>query len=438
MSDRTNTPVSTQVSELKVSAHTMSLEPGVFCVFTAPGSPVPDGGSGLPAVKIAAAPGSRGGVVSLSGLDPAGWVGPDGATLVRVTGGAGELLVTVYQAKDSAGDAPQIQVVHISQGHEAAPGRAPVRGKPVAAEPQAAARGAAEGAGRGAGQAAASGAARDEVQVMGHVYARGDVGARLGDWVGEPGSKRWVEGFGVGAAPGVQPGDIEYQAVLGRGWLSPWSEGGQFCGSRGMSLPILGLRVRLRGEAAKTHQVQLEGTFIDGETVGPVSDGQACEATSLAALEAFRLNIMPKDEAVARRAGPAKAKAAPEPVGKAAANARPAPAARPVVAKAVAQGPAAARPAKKSALPSAPKPVTPKPSAAKPVAAKPVAPKTVTPKTPAPKTAAPKTAAPKTVAPKTVAPTIAAKPVGPGPVAAAKPKGAKPATGKRGPAARRG
>ena len=55
----------------------------------------------------------------------------------------------------------------------------------------------------------------------------------------------------MGAAKGIAPEDIEYQAVLGRNWLSPWVEGGKFCGSRGMALPLLGLKVRLKGAAAK-------------------------------------------------------------------------------------------------------------------------------------------------------------------------------------------
>ena len=69
----------------------------------------------------------------------------------------------------------------------------------------------------------------------------------LGDWLGEKGSKRWIEGFGIAPTKLLEPKDLEYQAVLGKGWLSPWVEGGQFCGSRGMALPILGLRLRLRG-----------------------------------------------------------------------------------------------------------------------------------------------------------------------------------------------
>ena len=125
-----------------------------------------------------------------------------------------------------------------------------------------------------------------------HVQLQGDVRRSLGAWIGEPGSQRWIEGFAVTPQGGeIQPDEIEYQAVLGRGWLSPWAEGGQFCGSRGMALPILGLRVRLRGAALATHSIELSATFTDGTAIGPVGAGDPCEATSLAPLEAFQIVI---------------------------------------------------------------------------------------------------------------------------------------------------
>ena len=130
---------------------------------------------------------------------------------------------------------------------------------------------------------------------MAHVYGQGDVGAALGEWVGEPGSQRWIEGFALSPRAGVGAGDVEYQAVLGRGWLSPWAEGGQFCGSRGMALPILGLCVRLRGEAAERFDAAVTASFLDGSTVGPVLDGGVCESGSLAPLEAFRVVLRPRD-----------------------------------------------------------------------------------------------------------------------------------------------
>ena len=91
--------------------------------------------------------------------------------------------------------------------------------------------------------------------------------------------------------------------MLGRGWLSPWIEGGKFCGSRGMALPLLGLKVRLKGGAAKTHECSYAATFVDGSSVGPVPGGETCEAESLAALEAFQVTISP------RRGGAAAARA---------------------------------------------------------------------------------------------------------------------------------
>ena len=270
------------VTELKVSAHMMALEPGLYCVFNAPDGPVPSVDSGLPGVRITAGPGRREGQVSVTGFNADGWIGADSAALVRVVGSAAEVLVTVYQARDAEGDAPKLQVVRLSAGGAVAANGPAAKGQSVKA------------------------AAPAKVEVVAHVYARGDVGGVLGEWMGEPGSNRWIEGFGLAPADAVPLSDIEYQAVLGRGWLSPWSEGGQFCGSRGMSLPILGMRVRLRGESAGTHEVTIMASFVDGTRIGPVGDGEACEAPSLAALEAFQVAIREK------AAGKGKAKRGPK------------------------------------------------------------------------------------------------------------------------------
>ena len=253
-----------QIHELKVSGHTMALEPGLYCIFNAPGAATPAPESGLPGVRVTAAPGRHAGHVSVAGFHADGWIGADAGALVRITDGAATVLVTVYQEVDSKLQPPALQVLRLSG--ETGQGGQAVQGQQRSAP--------------------------ENVEVVAHVYALGDVPGRIGDWVGEPGSKRWIEGFGISPMSAVPQSDIEYQAVLGRGWLSPWSEGGQFCGSRGMSLPILGLRVRLRGASAKTHKVALSATFVDGTKVGPVADGEPCEARSLAALEAFQVQLL--------------------------------------------------------------------------------------------------------------------------------------------------
>ena len=282
--------VQTSITELKVSAHLMTLSEGVFCVFHALGTEGADVATGLPGVRISRAPVARDedGTVTISGFTEDGWLGQSNdAALIRVSGGPAQVLVTVYQEIDSAHDAPRLQVIRLTETL--------LKPEPVperAAEP---------------------------VEVAAHIYGMGDVGGRLGNWMGERGSKRWIEGFGLAPSAGVASADVEYQAVLGRGWLSPWSEGGQFCGSRGMSLPILGLRVRLRGAAAEAYTASVEATFVDGTSVGPVGGGEACEAPSLAALEAFRVAFQERAaEAPARRVSPAKPQKsrapAPEPV----------------------------------------------------------------------------------------------------------------------------
>ncbi|MDR3538439.1 MAG: hypothetical protein P4L71_18230 [Acetobacteraceae bacterium] len=281
-----------QIAELRVSGHLMTLDTGLFCVFQAPGGPLPDPASGLPGVRISLPPGLAGRpeAVTISTFRQDGWLS-GAAALVRVTDGPGQVLVTVYQsARQNAEAAPRLQVLRLSAeptdaGAAAAPPAAPAEA-PVNADPD----------------------------IVAHVQRTGDVGVRIGEWVGVRGSKLWIEGFGVAPRPELPATDIEYQAVLGRGWLSPWVEAGKFCGSRGMALPLLGLKVRLKGAAAKKFDCTYSATFTDGSEAGPVAAGEACEAESLAALEAFQIEIHPKGVGPALpRKSPAKTAANPTP-----------------------------------------------------------------------------------------------------------------------------
>jgi Clostridial hydrophobic W len=258
-----------RVTELRVSANLMTLETGVYCVFPAPGSRSPDPGTGLPGVRITRCPGMAGRpeAVSISTFREDGWL-DNTAALVRVSDGPAQVLVTIYQAGGQPADnAPRLQVLRLA-------------GDPAVAGPE---------------QPVAAPKERDP-EVMAHVQGAGDVPGQFGDWIGKPGSRAWVEGFGISDKGPVAPGDMEYQGVLGRGWLSPWVENGKFCGSRGMALPLLGLNVRLKGAAAKQFKVRYSATFIDGSAVGPTDEGTACEAPGLAAMEAFQIELIARAE----------------------------------------------------------------------------------------------------------------------------------------------
>jgi hypothetical protein len=284
MSDASLPQAQTLVTELKVSGHLMLLDTGVYCVFHTPGGVAPDSASGLPGARISLPPGPMSRGVTIKGFSEDGWLGSlDSAALIRVASGPAQVLVTVYQQHGSAHEAPKLQVMRLTDaGPNDTADQMPTKaiGSDAPDTPS-------------GGTVAAPIA---DPEIAAHVQARGDILARIGDWVGEPGSQRWVEGFAVSPRTLLTADDIEYQAVLGRGWLSPWAEGGQYCGSRGMALPILGLRVRLRNEAARTHQVSLRATFTDGTEIGPVGPGEPCEAPSLAPLEAFQISLTSLDD----------------------------------------------------------------------------------------------------------------------------------------------
>jgi hypothetical protein len=283
---------SKRVTELQVSAHLMTLESGLFCVFPTPGSAPPDPATGLPGVRITPAPGIAGRpeAVSVSTFREDGWLNGT-AALVRVTDGSAQILVTIYQHKGMDA-APRLQVLRLN-------------GEPTVPDAPAAP---VVGLARPAAEPTEPGPAPE---VMAHIQRTGDLGCKLGEWLGQKGSRQWIEGFGMAPANGIALEDIEYQAVLGRNWLSPWIQGGKFCGSRGMALPLLGLKVRLKGPAAKAFECSYSATFVDGSAVGPVSGGETCEAESLAALEALQIVIHPHGGKTVAK-GPA-GKAAPPP-----------------------------------------------------------------------------------------------------------------------------
>ena len=254
------------IHELRVTGHLMTLESGLFCIIQTQAHPG-DPRSGLPGVRVSLppGPGSRPEAVSIAAFRPDGWLnGAGDAALVRVIGGPAHILVTIYQMPDSQGSAPSLQVVKLTEGAAGL-----------------------QGAGVATGR---------RMDVLAHIAGKGDIGAPLGEWLGTPGSDTWIEGFAIAPTLDIVADDIEYQAVLGRDWKSPWVEGGQFCGSRGMALPVLGLCVRLRGTAAENFDLRYSAAFVDGTEVGPVGAGAPCESEGLSPMVALKIEITAKSK----------------------------------------------------------------------------------------------------------------------------------------------
>ena len=265
-------PADNRVQELRASAHLMTLETGIFCLVNGSSKPAEDIISGVRVSVTNPADAN----VTVTSFRSDGWLtGGGDAALIRVLAGPAQVLVTIYQAAGGAVEnAPKLRVLRLS---EAAP-----EGAKTAASP------------------AVTGLRRPVMvltephDIVAHVQKSGDIGRAFGEWVGTPGSQVAIEGFSVTAPKDLEPGDLTYQAVLGRGWMSPWSEAGQFCGSRGMALPILGLRVKLSSAAAKRYGLRYSATFLDGTKLEGLGSEDSCETPTLAALEAMRVDLTPK------------------------------------------------------------------------------------------------------------------------------------------------
>jgi hypothetical protein len=265
-------PNQTSVQELKVSGHLMTLPAGLFC-FVNEANPGANKNNGMPGVRISPPPAGDNNV-EISGFRADGWMNADGdAALVRIRKGPAQVLVTVYQLPNMPDAAPKLQVRQLLTADDMpmtaanAPAPAPAPEQPAAPE---------------------------LMDLMAHIQTRGDVGTKFGTWLGERGSQNWIEGFALNAPEGIDPADLSYQAVLGRGWLSPWVEAGQYCGSRGMALPLLGLRIRLSGEAAEHYELSCSASFVGGTSAGPVGNDETCEGDTLAPLEAFQVTLTPR------------------------------------------------------------------------------------------------------------------------------------------------
>ncbi len=263
---------------IATSCQIITFDAGLFSMALMPGSR--DDGSGLPAARVTVPPGqsdeARHGV-SISAFRTDGWLGvSDPPTLIRVIAPRSPVLLTLYwPAAEGQAGMPRLQLTRLNQEQAANPTQNPA---PAAAP-------------MGGPQTRPS--ARD-VEIVAHLEGVGDVGGRLGDWIGTRGSGRAIEGFALAPRLGLTSDDLEYRALIARDRLSPWLPGGQFCGSRGLGLPLLGFCIRLRGPAAARYDLACFARFVDGTEVGPIAADQVCGAASLAPLEAFQILSRPR------------------------------------------------------------------------------------------------------------------------------------------------
>jgi hypothetical protein len=321
------------MGELVATAQHLVFDPGLYAVQVV-AEPGPPSGIGLtlPCIRLEPVPPTpaRPGRASFVDAIENGWLWRRAApAFIIVVGGRAGAILTIYRANAGMA-APEIRISAVQSaigaGAVAAVAAEPARTTPPPPAPD-----------------------PDTVPltVLAHVTRAGDVVESMGGWIGKAGEGMPIEGFSLTPSSPLGPDDIEYQGILSNNWSTPWFSGGQFCGSRGLMLPLLGFRARLT-KPDTAFELIYSGRFADGQASGPHHDGESCHVGD-APLEAMQVVLRHRKAAqhpvgpAAPASKPSPSKQAPPPDPRKKTSAKPAPAAK-------------GKPAKKPAAAPSPRP----------------------------------------------------------------------------------
>lgn len=114
------------------------------------------------------------------------------------------------------------------------------------------------------------------LEILAHIERQGDVVFPRSGWVGKPGSRLRLEGFGIRAAAGVDAGLIEYRVFHPPRIETPWVKSPQFCGTRARGQRLAGFSVNVAPQLQGRMEVEYYGSFFDSGTSGPFKNGEPC------------------------------------------------------------------------------------------------------------------------------------------------------------------
>lgn len=262
---------------LEATAQLLTFAPGLYAVdFIAPHSVSTNAGLHLPCARLEPVPaGADGGQCFVSIMAASGWLSRnDQPTFIRAVGANAGVILTIYKATGQTA-APELRIRRVQPNATSFAASDSATPPPVGKVD--------------APFAAVDGAALPVAQLV-HIQGLGDLQVAAPQWAGRPGSGRQMEGFAILPSMDLGPEDIEYQAILGENWNTPWVRGGAFCGSRNMGIALLGVRIRLVGAAAERFECRYWGCFVNTGVIGPRTEGESCDADR-GVMEAVRVVI---------------------------------------------------------------------------------------------------------------------------------------------------
>ena len=260
-------------SNLSVSAQILNFEPGTYTIEVgAQTVQVGPAGFRTPCVRLdtlhhlGTTP-----TAFFSALGETSLITPGGApAFMRVTGtGSASVLLTVYRFENMP--APEIRVRLLEQNAIGSKTNEVEPPAPAESEPE------------------------TRASLIVHIEGVGDRSVPIGSWGGMPGSGRTIEGFVLRVEAGSPEAAFEYQAALGLEWDTPWFPTDEFCGSRGMMLPLLGVRIRAVDKGSEQLVCRYWGSFVGLGERGPFEQGALCACNGVP-LEALRIELLSPDK----------------------------------------------------------------------------------------------------------------------------------------------
>jgi GT2 family glycosyltransferase len=250
------------LESLSSSVQVLPLPPGLYRFSVTEAAPAPAAGNlRLPALHVGIAPGVPTAEVEFTAGTGThgGWLVTRSDVLtVRVLGTGSTLLLT--SVRQTGGAVISVKVERVGEAGDA-PVVSPGNGALVATV---------------VGKKRAAGLS---VKVAAHIRARGDMSFVDVDWAGRVAPGLWIESFSIQPLRHIEAADIEYKALTGGGFETPWLSDDRMCGTRGLSTPLLGFAIRLKPRVTAYYDVEYSGYFQSGLTIGPVRNGAPCRSS---------------------------------------------------------------------------------------------------------------------------------------------------------------
>jgi GT2 family glycosyltransferase len=262
-----------QPNALAASVQVLPLPVGLYLFSVTPSDPPGASATGrlrLPAMQVGLGPGVPPDQVEFMagpGTEAAWLIAPTDLLVVKVNGVGATLILNSVRAPD--GGTLSIKVERLS-GRTSTVARAPSAPREEAPR---------DGGSSGATFADGAVDLPLAVQIGAHICTRGDMNFTNVPWAGRIAPGLWIESFTVRPLERFEPKDIEYKALTGSGFETPWVSDGAPCGTRGMGVPLVAFALRFKGSVAAGFDCEYSGYFQSGVTVGPLRNGAPCRST---------------------------------------------------------------------------------------------------------------------------------------------------------------